>query len=208
MLMDTTLLARRDSVIRWFTGSTLVRAETEQDQGVITPGVPAALFPLRYDYIKYTIGQLPTVSSLPGRKFIYAHIFSTHTPYVFAQDGSYYPDESIQGYLNGTIYTNGVILDAVDQILENSNPDPIIIIQGDHGRQGSSNKFGILNAYHLPDGGNEYLYSDISPINSFRLIFNIYFGAHFKLLDDLSYSWSYVDNNITFTQQFPQSSCH
>jgi hypothetical protein len=45
----------------------------------------------------------------------------------------------------------------------------------------------ILNAYYLPRGGNEVLYPDVSPVNTFRLIFNRYFDAGLPLLDDLSY---------------------
>jgi hypothetical protein len=49
----------------------------------------------------------------------------------------------------------------------------------------------ILNAYYLPDGGNNTLYSSITPVNSFRLIFDQYFGTKYGLLDDVS--WRSVD---------------
>ena len=44
-----------------------------------------------------------------------------------------------------------------------------------------------MNAYHLPDGGNALLYPSITPINTFRVIFNHYLGADFELLEDSSY---------------------
>lgn len=47
----------------------------------------------------------------------------------------------------------------------------------------------ILNAYYLPEG--EGLYPSISPVNSFRLVFNTYFQADYSLLDDRSYFSSY-----------------
>jgi hypothetical protein len=46
---------------------------------------------------------------------------------------------------------------------------------------------GIMNAYHFPQGGNSLLYPSISPANTFRVIFNYYFGADFELVDDRSY---------------------
>ena len=46
---------------------------------------------------------------------------------------------------------------------------------------------GILNAYHLPNGGNSLLYPSVSPVNTFRVIFNYYLGADFDLLEDRSY---------------------
>jgi len=50
----------------------------------------------------------------------------------------------------------------------------------------------ILNAYYLPERGKAALYESISPINTFRVILNLYFGAHLELLSDESYysdSW-------------------
>ena len=49
----------------------------------------------------------------------------------------------------------------------------------------------ILNALYLPDGGNAVLYDIISPINTYRLIFDLYFGAELPLLEDASYYSTY-----------------
>ena len=48
---------------------------------------------------------------------------------------------------------------------------------------------GILNTYRLPDVDPEEagLYQSISPVNSFRVIFNAYFGTDLPLLDDEVY---------------------
>ena len=47
-------------------------------------------------------------------------------------------------------------------------------------------RVAILNAYLLP-GGEESLYPSISPVNSFRVILNEYFGHGLPLLPDKSY---------------------
>jgi hypothetical protein len=39
----------------------------------------------------------------------------------------------------------------------------------------------------LPKNGAQGLYEDISPVNSFRLIFNVYFDTDIPLLEDQSY---------------------
>ena len=44
--------------------------------------------------------------------------------------------------------------------------------------------FGIFNAYHFPDGGHEQIYDEITPVNSFRILFNYYFNENFELLED------------------------
>lgn len=207
MLMDTTLLARRDSIARWITGKNPEGNQQDQDQAVFAHGITPALYDLRYNFIQYTINQLSTIPTLPGKKFVYAHIYATHSPLLFDKDGSFKPDDSIQGYINAVSFIDKKIIDIIDQILMNTEPKPIIIIQGDHGREASEYEFGILNAYYLPEGGDTLLYPTISPVNSFRLVFNYYFSAKFDFLPDKSFSWKYEGDMITLTQQPHQSSC-
>jgi hypothetical protein len=58
---------------------------------------------------------------------------------------------------------------------------------GDHGLR-SDNRYKILNAYYLPEDGSQNLYSAITPVNSFRLIFDTYFGSNYGLTHDTSYT--------------------
>jgi hypothetical protein len=129
-------------------------------------------------------------------KFVYAHLMTPHFPYRFDEGGKIIPwlqqkgatDKS--GYLEQLIGTNALILAVIDSVLELSKDDPIIIVQGDHGSRLFSGEEGfleshtILNAYHLPKGGNDLLYPTISPVNSFRLIFDRYFGQKLPLVKD------------------------
>jgi len=48
-------------------------------------------------------------------------------------------------------------------------------------------RFSILNAYYLPNGGHDLLYDSITPVNTFRVIFNHYFGKDYGLLKDRSF---------------------
>ena len=72
---------------------------------------------------------------------------------------------------------------------------PIIIVQGDHGAvlDDPQRRMTILNAYYLPGGGAQSLYEAVSPVNTFRVIFNFYFGLQVPLLDDISYYSSYEE---------------
>jgi hypothetical protein len=67
-----------------------------------------------------------------------------------------------------------------------------MIIQGDHGPShfDTSARMTILNAYYFP-GKESALYPEITPVNSFRLLFNNYFNTDFELLDDVSYYSEY-----------------
>ena len=85
----------------------------------------------------------------------------------------------------------------IDTILANDK-NSIIILQADHGPRLLANWekpddtywkecYSILNAYHLPGNGADKLYNSITPVNTFRIIFNTYFGTSHKLLEDRSY---------------------
>jgi hypothetical protein len=44
-----------------------------------------------------------------------------------------------------------------------------------------------LNAYYFPDQDYRALYPSITPVNSFRVVFNQYFDADVELLEDKNY---------------------
>ena len=140
------------------------------------------------------------VHKITGPKFVFAHILSPHPPYVFDPSGELastkstdwdwkYPDE----YLNQIVFINRNIRNVINKILIESKIPPIIIIQGVHGptlfeaKESERNiklKTSILNVYFLPKINNNLLYNSITPVNTFRVIFNHYFGAGYDLLED------------------------
>jgi hypothetical protein len=126
-----------------------------------------------------------------------------HVPY-YLNDGNlfrgYYGDGDsyVAGYRGQIPHLVKLVEEAIDGILANSAEPPIIIVQSDHG-SGLHLEFGnaettdhwermsILNAYYLPGGKHEGLSERISPVNSFRVVLNNYFGAELELLPDESY---------------------
>jgi hypothetical protein len=162
----------------------------------------------RRDQILYALETLETMDSIPGPKFVFAHIVAPHPPFVFGPNGEFVIrntpltlnfdyeerewDRYVPGYRGQVIYLNNRFEQILETILEESSRPTIIILQGDHGITNVSSareRVAILNAYHLPEGGNEHLYPHISPVNTFRVIFNTYFGGDFVLLEDVSYLW-------------------
>jgi hypothetical protein len=88
------------------------------------------------------------------------------------------------------VFMNGKILEVIDTILAQSDTPPIIIIQSDHGwdrGQFSPLRLLNLNAYLVPDAVKTQLYPTITPVNSFRLIFDTVFGTQLGLLPDESF---------------------
>jgi len=189
-------------LIRTSIGSFFMDAETEFSS-VYTPIVTSSPRQAHFDYILYTLDTLESVPSINSPKFVFAHLISPHGPYVFDADGNFIPEnnDSEQGYINQVKYLNTRFITILQSIIENSDPDPIIIVQGDHGGHGTQfdpeNRMNILNAYYLPDTGTGQLYESISPVNTFRLVFDQYFAIEYDLLPDVSY-YSSVEDYFDF----------
>ena len=149
--------------------------------------------------------NLEYLKNVPNNKkptFTFAHIVITHPPFCFKADGTeslptltdtetahLSKNDYTKRYTDSIKYANKKMTELIKHILAKSETPPIIILQGDHGAVCSfrTQRARVLNAYYLPDGGDKMLYPTISPVNSFRVVFNRYFGTHYKLLDDVTY---------------------
>ena len=178
--------------------------------------------------------NIPTLST-DRPKFVFAHIVMPHPPLIFDQNGdpvsedlpfsfewrSFYrenEDEVISGYTNQVIFTNKMLKLVIESIFLNSKSPPIIIIQADHGpgffhswetEQDSclKERFSIFNAYYFPQDTNENLYPSITPVNTFRVIFDTFFGTDFGRLPDINYflksGYLYDFVDVTSKSQLP-----
>jgi hypothetical protein len=87
------------------------------------------------------------------------------------------------------------MMEIVPKIIANSATPPIILIQGDHGPTVASSpraRMSNLSAYYLP-GVDASVYPTITPVNTFRVVFNEYFGQDLELLEDVSLYSEYTD---------------
>lgn len=154
----------------------------------------------------FILDSLIEIPANPDPTFTLAHVLIPHPPYVFGPDGElvadpgYYggkngmpinADYKREGYRNQVLFITRRISAIAKEIVAQSDVPPIIIIQGDHGLS-TRNRTLILNIYYLPDGGDENLYPSITPVNSFRVIFETYFGADYPLLED----YAHYENKI------------
>jgi len=165
--------------------------------------------------ILYALDELAEVSEIPGPKFVFAHLLIPHSPFVFGANGEIVgrkqpftlnddaeirdPDKYRKGFRDQLAYTNRRILPILRSILAKSTVPPIIILQGDHGTKAQVSsrnaRLTILNAYHLPGNSRMALYPEITPVNTFRIIFDQYFGGQLPLLNDVSYFSQYGDTD-------------
>ncbi|MFO7997102.1 MAG: hypothetical protein R6U93_08240 [Dehalococcoidia bacterium] len=147
--------------------------------------------------VLYTLEHLKTVPRVEGPKFVVTHLYCPHVPFVFGPEGEYISAANWQNYEDRQFYLGQYIFIStemerlVNVLLEESEIPPIIIIQSDHGlRQHDSDIVGpqewhkILNAMCLPGMDYGELRDSMSPVNTFRIVFNHYFDADYALLDD------------------------
>jgi len=147
----------------------------------------------------YTLEHLKEMPEEQGPKFIFAHLRCPHPPLVFGPEGEYISSENWknlkdkQFYLGQYIFISAELEKLVDALLEKSETPPIIILQSDHGIRprcpqrvdiGTEEWQKILNAMYLPGMNYSEISPAISPVNTFRLVFNHYFDADYPLLED------------------------
>jgi hypothetical protein len=152
----------------------------------------------RRDRVLFVLDSLSQIPKTDETKFVFAHIGSPHRPFVFGPNGEVlnWEPSYLRGYPDQINFLNKRVLEVIESILELSTDPPIIILQADHGalmHVGQEGRMAILNAYYFPDKNYSALYKSISPVNSFRVIFNQFFGQDFRLLEDLSLYSDYLD---------------
>ena len=195
----------------------LVDSPLEPLSNIFDLGLPLYTYKTHRQRMLYQLETLKEIpASISGPKIVYAHIMAPHPPFVFSQNGDIRESEQpytlaegtesqggMEEYQNGyqeqVKFINQEMIKVVDAILKKSESPPVILLMGDHGPasmfqwdpqapgclwERTSNLYAIL----LPGYENDNpLYPSISPVNTFRVIFNTYFGTDLPLLEDKSY---------------------
>mgnify|MGYP001225570730 CR=1 FL=1 len=145
-------------------------------------------------------GIKATANDSAGRppQFVYGHLMTTHKPHIFNEDGQVRSVADLakdkayfHTYINQVKAANKSIRDIVDHILSHNWKNTIIIIMGDHGFRflpddDTRSYFPIFSAFYFPDRAYPSSLSNISAINTFRIVFNQYFCQNLSLLKDSS----------------------
>jgi hypothetical protein len=118
-----------------------------------------------------------------------------------------------QQFLQQLQFANKKSMELVDKILENEKQS-IIIIQSDHGSafdvdlddptdDDVHQRLSNINAIYFPDEKpREILMNDLTNVNTFRIVFNSYFGSDYDILEDkiywnLSYKKPFLFKDVT-----------
>lgn len=174
------------------------------------------------NFTSFQFEELPKTAELPGPKFVFTHILSPHTPYVFGKNcesiitNTFDKAHEVENYTNQVECINKKIMAAIGTIQKNSKKPPVIIIQSDEGPpflrtrlpeedgwKDASNdllkqKMPVFAAYYLPGVSQAELTSFSSSVNIFRKIFNSYFKTNFAMLEDKSFVFPDVSDLYNF----------
>jgi hypothetical protein len=128
---------------------------------------------------------------------------SPHQTRYFLSDGTAYHRYYgrlgyVQGYRSEATYLARRVEQVIEKILADSPRPPVIIFHADHGSGLDLNvesadktdlheRMSILNAYYFPNHDYRGLDDRITPVNTFRVVFNTLFGAELPRLPDRSY---------------------
>jgi len=183
MQHHTTLDVHRDVHDMWFSKF----ADTLRASSILVLFTDA-IYKHPTDTVAEGVVTLKEMPKLEQPVFTYAHFLCPHAP--FLPEGAQWPE----GYVNNLKFLNSEVLGVVDAILADSEIPPVIILQGDHGvvkdyYDHPRRVFQVLNAYYLPDGDYGGLYGTITPVNTFRVVFNHCFGTDFEILEDTGDEW-------------------
>lgn len=178
--------------------------------------------------VLYQLEQLVTAGNDGKPTFVLAHIILPHEPYVFERDGSFL-DAGVmkrrhwhRNYLEQLLFANEMMERTADRLLAGpAESDPIIIFASDEGPPPGSDpanpsddptswvsktekqlrqKFGILAALYLPGVRDPGISQSITPVNFFRKVFSLYFGADLPALPNDSYVWQDLKHLYAFTR--------
>jgi hypothetical protein len=147
-----------------------------------------------YYQTKYVFDSIEKFPQMEGNYFVYAHINAPHGPYVFDEFGNYRynedPEKNLSNYKDTVTYLNKRVLEVVDNLIEDSDVPPLIILQSDHAAHviaTAYDKVKILSAFYFPPEMQANLYDTITPVNTFRLILRDYFHQEIDLLPDKAF---------------------
>lgn len=171
-------------------------------------------FVAHHNFILGQFALLDRLASLPSPKFVFVHIIAPHQPYVFGPNGeqrvsteAFTLNDDLDpgaGPGEGSLYRDQAafvtrrIQESLQQIFNQSDPEPIVIIQGDHGARVNMDwtdpspaivrqEMSILNVYRVPESCRRLLYPEITPVNSFGVIFQCLQGSDYPRQPDTNY---------------------
>jgi hypothetical protein len=159
--------------------------------------------------VLFKLSRFPEIVAMPGPKFVFAHFLVPHAPYVFDREGRMPTNGELaerserESFVQQVEFINARLREILEGILQKSDAAPVVVLQSDEGphmaellEMGGEERMNeeiirmktyILNALYLPGVSKDEIDDSMTPVNTFRLVFNKYFGADYPLLENTSY---------------------
>ncbi|MEQ8790602.1 MAG: hypothetical protein RIC55_30170 [Pirellulaceae bacterium] len=169
--------------------------------------------------------RLDLLAKQNGPKFVLMYIAALQPPWTFDAQGNAISPRTAgergdaESYSQQLSYLNRRLRHAIDDILEYTKGDAVILLQADEGprliaegndqqsrRAEWERRCGVLTAVYLPDGKTRRgVAASLSPVNTLRLVLHECFGAKLPRLADDSYVWqgSDADGAPLFGRRLP-----
>ena len=165
--------------------------------------------------INTIFSKTPEIATMVKEPFVaFVHIICPHPPFVFDENGAKVPyagifdfsdgdhwDNPVQNYRENYLkqlkYTNEVTLTMIDRLL-NDGRKKVIVLQSDHGpgfglkwaspeESDIKERMANLQAFYFEDGDYSAFSQNHTPVNTFRIILNKFFGTDLELLENKVY---------------------
>jgi hypothetical protein len=158
---------------------------------------------------------LASIRDAPGPKLVIGHFLLPHPPYAFAADGHFVDQAAgsqvseADRFAGQLTWTNSQLKAWIESLLAlPEDRRPVIVLQADEGpypvpyqsntveydwstatTSELQQKFGILNAWYVPDGSDPGLYDSMTSVNTFPVLFSGILGLDVgPLLEDREYT--------------------
>jgi hypothetical protein len=158
--------------------------------------------------------ELRSIPAGSDPKFVVFHTLIPHDPFIFGAggesvtfpaDADHTKEIGMEYYVEQLQYVQKQLLDSIDQILEDAESPPVIVLQADEGFEVDEALFGEaatrdirvkgIGAYHLPGLDPSAQPDPPNIVNALRFVFNEYLGTDYEMLGSVSH----LESDYPFT---------
>jgi hypothetical protein len=167
------------------------------------------------DHLTRTFSGLARIPKIPGPVFAFAHVLSPHKPFTFAGNcrplarvANALSSKAASPYVEQVRCLDRMVLSLVATLLRDSDVQPVILFQGDHGTaepafdsaatagaipvEAAHERLGAFGAYYLPDHGAAAFGDSVTVVNVLGNVLRYYLGADLPREPDDMYLSTYA----------------
>ena len=182
----------KQSFLALYLDTTILRIRASEIEAIFSQDKYKAYGKFAPERFLDTVNEIESIAAMPEATFTIVHLMKPHGPTSFDEngntiDGSF--DPSHEEYFADFRFTNSKFLQMIDTIIRESENQPVIVFQADHGSKygrthtdgGRLTHFNVYAAYYLPKSYSISIPTPYTLINTFPLIFNEIFETDYPM---------------------------